>query len=435
MSNAAASNVAIAETSPVERRMNPRLVFRVRFAMLWLSQSLHFLANYGLRMLVVLHLAKIGGTERDAAWHLGSAVFMAPSIFLVPLYGALSNSLPKRWALVASAGYCAAVTLILAGVQQGWLFGLGFVALGSALYTPTRFALLPAAATDTDWPLQRLTSFIEAGCILSMVTGMVVAGKLFDRSWSDVGLAAMTGIATPDMAVLVVAQLVSFALVLPVVFPSDVRRPESLQVALAGFVRDAGRVFRMPMTCGTLLAIAALRSIVTAAAGAFIANALAGPGADAWGSLMWIAIVSILGTAFGSLVAGLPKGHTRALVLIPLGATGMSAAMIWAAAAPPVPLWICFVVGACGGLVNVPLLTAYQEHLPADARGNGMAILGTAGFLGMTLISAVLATIVKLGWLGLGGQLWVVATLTCLGAAMAWIGFVHLVQPKSTSPV
>jgi hypothetical protein len=87
---------------------------------------------------------------------------------------------------------------------------------------------------------------------------------------------------------------------------------------------------------------------------------------------------------------------------------------------PPVPAWLCVWVGMCGGLVNVPLLATYQASVPPDARGNGMAILNTAGFVSMTTMSLLLAGLAGAGVLTARGQLWFVAVLGALSAAAAW---------------
>jgi len=159
---------------------------RLRLAALWVSQCGHFLAIYCLRVYVVLRMAAEGAAQRDTAWHLVSALFMLPSILLVPLYGAVGNSLPKRATLVAAAAYCLVVMALFAWWGQGWLACVVTVALGSSLYTPTRYALLPAAARDTQLPLPRVVSAIETGGVLSIVGGVVLGGVLMSLGWDRI---------------------------------------------------------------------------------------------------------------------------------------------------------------------------------------------------------------------------------------------------------
>jgi hypothetical protein len=388
---------------------------------LWLSQSLYFMGTYGLRIYVVLVLAAEGGGQRDAAWHLTSALFMLPSVFLVPLVGALSNSLPKRRGLLASAGYSAGLMLVFAALQEGWLLCLALIALGSALYTPTRYALLFAAAMDGQLPLPRVISWIEAGAVLSMVGGMLGVGSLFGTHWDHGSVSLFP---PPVLMVLTLVFTLSFLAVVPAGFPSDVYRPAGVWEALRGFFHDARRVWEVPETRGSLLAVAYLRAAATAAVGALIADALAhhseGP-EGAWQALARIAIVTIVGTGVGSFLAGLATDRRRSLGLVPPGVVGMTGTLVWAACAPPVPLALCLTVGVFGGFVNVPLLSAYQQDLPPDARGNGMALLNTAGYVAMTGISFILVVLSQGGLLSPVGQLWFVAGLTGLGCAAAWV--------------
>jgi MFS family permease len=158
---------------------------RFRLVSLWLSQVARFLADYCLRIFVVLYLAAQGSAERDAAWHLAAALFMMPSVFLVPIYGASANSLPKRGSLIGSAAYCFAVVLVLGFLGEGWLICLGLVALGSALCTPTRYALLPPAAEDAAVPLGRVVAFIETGAAPAIVGGMSLGGALMPVDWLE----------------------------------------------------------------------------------------------------------------------------------------------------------------------------------------------------------------------------------------------------------
>ncbi len=401
----------------------PVWIARGRLGSLWLSQALHFMGCYGLRMYVVLVLAAAGGGRRDAAWHLTSAVFMLPAVFLVPLYGALSNTWPKGKALRAASGECAVVMLLFAVLQQHWLVCLALISLGSALYTPTRYALLPAAAVDSWYPLPRVVSWIEAGAVLSMVAGMVAVGGLFGLTGDGIFGGEVTFL-PPAVALLVLLFTLSSLAAKPVHFASDIYRPAGAGEALRGFFQDARRVWRIAEARQNLLAVAYLRAIATAAAGAFIADALATHSEcpeGAWTALAAIAILSIAGTGIGSFLAGLETDGLRSLGLVPLGAAGMTVTMIWAAGAPPVPLALCLGVGVFAGLVNVPLLAAYQRHLPADARGNGMALLNTAGYVAMTLISLVLVALAQGRILTPVGQLWFVTGLTLVGCAAAWI--------------
>jgi hypothetical protein len=397
----------------------------MRLGALGVSQAAHFACHYGLRIFAVLTAAADGTVPSDAAWHLVTALFMLPSVFLVPVYGALGNSLPKRTALVGAAVYGVAVFSVFTLAGRGWLFCVVLAALGSALYTPTRYAMLPAAAREADFPLSRVVGWIEASALLSIVGGMILGGELTPLTWANLGV-EWTWLRHVPVAMvwLTALSLLCLLAALPAWFPTDVRRAEPALVALGGFFRDARRILA-GRTSGLLLAsVAYLRGLGTAAAGAFIARALQGGKQgplEAFGVLISIAVLSMVGAGVGSFLAGLVGDPARSLGLVPWGATGLVAALAWVTVFTSVPLWLCVLVGAFGGLVNVPLLAAFQRAVPADARGNAMAILNTAGYLAMTLLSGVLAGLAGLRMLTPTGQFGLIAVLAAVGALAAWM--------------
>jgi 1-acyl-sn-glycerol-3-phosphate acyltransferase len=225
------------------------------------------------------------------------------------------------------------------------------------------------------------------------------------------------------VAAVVGLSLLAVLAALPVRFASDVRRPEPPGRALAGFFRDGRRILRQADIRGGLLAWAGFRGLVAAMTGAFMAVTLdraaegqTSPFEAVVGVSLWI----LGGAAAGSLLAGVQGHPRRSLGLVPLSLTGLLAALGWAALDPS-PGWGLFLlVGVLGGLVNVPLSAAYQERVPADARGNGLAVLNTAGYLFMTGMAALLFGLSRGEILSATGQLVLVAALSAAGAGVAW---------------
>jgi MFS family permease len=385
---------------------------RWRLAALSLSVAARFLADYALRVFVVLRFAAGGAIHREAAWHLASALYMLPAVVLVPLVGALGNSFPKRRVMVGSAGYCLAVVCVFAAHRDGWLACLGLAAIGSALYTPVRFALLPAAATDCELPLPRVIGIVETVAALAIVGGTVLGGLLYAIPWEP-----LPGLPVAICAV-VLLNVVGTLSAIPVAFASDVRRAEPLGSALAGFALDCRRILARRPVRASLLALGFLRGLVTIAAGAFIADALR-RGATPDG-LTAVALASMCGAAVGSLLAGLAGDPAKVVGFIPIGSAGLGVTFLAAAAFPPVPLAVSALLGVFAGLVNVPLLAIYQGNVPPDARGNSMAVLNSVGNVFMTGMAVAVAGLVWSGLLSTMGQLWLVAVLALLAAAIAW---------------
>lgn len=389
---------------------------RWRFAALWIASSARAAADAGLRLFVVLLATAGTPAERESAWHLVMAMFMLPCVLMAPVNGALGNSLPKRAVLVGAAAYMLAATVVFGLHGGAWLGAVAAIALGSALYVPARFALLPAAAADTGWPQMRIVAWIEGGAVLSMAAGMVVAGALAGAVGPG-GLPAMVWVLWGLGALCLLASM-------PARFEADVRRAEPPTAALRGFFADLRRIVGQRTALAPLLGLATLRGLAAASVGALIAAVLdrqggAAPDA-AYRTLLAAALLSMLGAGLGSALAGLLRERRRALAWVPLGALGMALALTWVAHAPTVPLALCFVVGLLGGFVNVPLLVAYQTALPADARGNGMAILNTAGYIGIAALALTLAALSTARLVSASGQLLAVAALAGAAGAAAW---------------
>ncbi|HYT94048.1 MAG TPA: MFS transporter, partial [Gemmataceae bacterium] len=312
---------------------------RFRFASLWLSQVARILADNCLRVFIFLTLVHgtTATTERESAWHLLAALLALPPIVLAPLNGAISNSLRKRYVLAGTALYCGAVTAVFGLAGGPWVACWALVAVGAAIYSPTRYALLPAAAEDSGLPLTRINGLIEMGAVTAIIVGWIVGGHL--HGWRLLDL---------DAAVVLAAGLNLFALVtaLPVRFHADVRRPESPGQAIAGFFRDTRRILAEPEARGSLLALASLRGLVGAMMGAILAVALGGGRFTIDNLIVDIALWIALGVAVGSLLAGVQRHPRRALGLVPIGCSGLLLGLILSAAGGvPGPV-LCVILGA-----------------------------------------------------------------------------------------
>src|SRR5262249_45415019 len=142
------------------------------------------LADNCLRVFVVLELIRAGASEQDAAWHLVTALLVLPAVLLAPLNGALSNSLPKHRVLVGAAAYSLVIVAAFGFAHAAWLACWALVAVGAAVYGPTRYALLPAASADANIPLTRVNGWIETGAAAAIVAGMVLGGRAYAFTWN-----------------------------------------------------------------------------------------------------------------------------------------------------------------------------------------------------------------------------------------------------------
>ncbi len=388
---------------------------RVRLASLWLSQSARVLSDWCLRLFLIQEIAARGANERNFAAHLVTAVFIAPFILLAPANGALSNAFRKRRVLIGSAALCVLAGALLP-LSHDLLWRLAFLnlsAIGMAIYSPTRYALLPAAAEDARFPLTRVLGGIEMGGAVGIVGGAMLGIALWGVSWFGDPFPAA-------VAVALLASMVAFLTALPVRFVADVWRPEPALEALAGFFRDAGRVYRRPEARGSLLGLALFLGLVTAGSGALVSSTF-DPNFSAGKTALLLAMgLTAVGAALGSALAGLQGNLRRCLGLVPFAATGLLVALGWAMIDTK-PTWPCLLLGLMTGLANVPLRSFYQAAVPPDARGNGMAVMNTTIFLGNTLLAGGMFLLAYSGLLGPPkAQLTLLAMLTATVTIFAW---------------
>jgi 1-acyl-sn-glycerol-3-phosphate acyltransferase len=382
---------------------------RIRLVSLWISQVARVLADWCLRVTAFLAWYKADGSAGDA-WHVATAVFIAPFVLLAPLNGPINNSLPRRWVLVGSAAFTLLVVTIFTATPGDWMICLGVVALGSAIYSPARYAMLPAVAEDAHMPLPRVNGWIEMGGAAAIVGGVTLG-------WAA-GADSGTPLAGHVIAVLLGLNVLSLATAFPVSFPSDVLRPESPLRAAAGFFCDSVRIGRERAAIGSLFGLASFQALVTAGAGAIAQRTLErGPPQG----LLHALVLMGVGAGLGCLTAAWQGHPRRSLALVPLGATGLLLALAFHSLAGASGGLSGFVLGFMGGLINVPLRAAYQAAVPADARGNGMAVMNTAIYVLTTALALLLVGLVRGGVLPTpAAQLGMLTVLAGLGALLAW---------------
>lgn len=396
---------------------------RWRLTSLWVSQVARVLADWCLRMLVILTVARHAAGLSTSAWHLVTAVFIAPFILLSPFNGAISNGLPKRGVLIGASGFCLLVVTVFAAfleaddAWQAWLACLGLMAAGSAVYSPARYALLPAAARDTQLPLTTVNGLIEMGGSAAIIGGMVLGLYLDEFLQHESSPSGVLRV----LAIPAGLNLLSVLMALPVRFPSDVCRPESPVQAVAGFFRDTARVLRDQEARAMLLGLAGFLGLLTAGSGALVGHLLGKEVSLAHGPLRQALILVCVGAALGCVLAGLQGHLRRSLGLVPLAVTGLLLVLAWETMQAEVHWLPCLLLGVMGGVASVPLRAAYQAAVPADARGNGMAVMNFTIFLCTTGLALAVLGLVRIGVLSSAmAQLGFLAVLAGMGALLSW---------------
>jgi 1-acyl-sn-glycerol-3-phosphate acyltransferase len=379
---------------------------RLRLACLWVSQTSRVLADWCLGMAVFAALVDDG---KRSAWYLTAAVFIAPRVILAPLNGYLGNGLPRRRMLVASAAFTLLAVVVCRVTPLPWLICLGAVAVGSAVYSSVRYAVLPAAALDSGVPLPRVSGWMEMGSAVAIVLGALAGVEVVNAP-----PAVMTSLfAGLNLLCLIAAFRVAF--------PSDVIRPEPVRRAATGFFSDWRRILRDREARVSLFALAGFQAVFAAGSGTLLTLVL-GAADFVLANLLRALLLVGVGAAAGCAAASIQGHPRRCLGLVPFGATGLLLALAWAGLAggtPPVPY---FLLGFMGGLVNVPLRATYLAAVPADARGNATAAMNAAIYLAVVGLSLAMYGLVETGLLPTPAfQLTAVATLVGAGAVLAWV--------------
>ena len=415
------------ECEPILRHLGICLP-RCRLAALWLSQTSRVLADNALRMFVLLQVAGSNRIGQDSAWHLVNIFYYFPFVLMAPVNGAIGNTLPKRWVLVGAAGWCmymVAFCIAWAPDSWGWGVGLSSVMMGAAVFSPVRYALLPAAAHDAHMPLSRVNGLIEMGASVAGVLGLVLAMSLhepFTQNWGP-----REGFTAPPIVIaLMIPNVICLLAAMPVWFASDVRRPESASRALEGFFHDCVRIARVPEARRSLLMLACFWGLLMAGAGAIFAFTFhlitQNRAADFFQVLQPLTpgmLMVAAGTAAGASLASCQGHPCRALGLVPLGAAGMLIALAWAGASPSSLLWPAFALGFMAGLVIVPLRATYQGSVPADARGNALAVSNTANYMMVIILALPIFALTHAQVISGKGQILLIAALAAAGALTA----------------
>lgn len=386
---------------------------RWKLVSLWISQTARVMADNALRLFVCFEYAKLGQAEENSAWYLVTGIFSVPAVLLAPFNGAICNSLPKSNVLIGSAFFGFAVMAIFGILNDFWLPCWALISVGSAIYGPTRYAMLPAAANDTQWPLPSINGFIEMGTFSAILVGVL--------SMVGTDLQAMS-VGGWNSAIVLIAALngVAFLTALPVNFSSDVRREEPPLQAVWDFFVDCRRIWDEREARIALIGLSGKRGLIIGMSAAMLALFFGKQFTltEMAFILAWVAG----GVAIGSLLAGLQKHPRRMLGLVPMGGVGLTIGLGYVATGDKPDLWFCALVGAMAGFINVPLAACYQSVVPADARGNAMAVRNMADYLCAAIVGIGMTALTHVFDLTPSAQLWIIAGVSALATLAAiWI--------------
>ncbi len=159
------------------------LMLSRRFAPLfWTQFFAAFNDNFLKNTLVFLILAKLSADEAASLVTLAGAIFMAPFLLLSALGGELADRFDKavvaRW---LKLGEIAAAMLAVAAIAfhsiEGMMAALFLFGVGSALFGPIKYAILPEQLSSAELPAAN--AWIEGATFIAILTGTIFAGISF----------------------------------------------------------------------------------------------------------------------------------------------------------------------------------------------------------------------------------------------------------------
>ena len=358
---------------------------------------------------------------------IGGAVFALPFLLFSEWGGVLADRFSK--AIVIQVLKVVEILVMVAGVAALWsghppsIYAVLFLmAAQSALFGPNKYGIIPELVPTSR--LSMANSVIQSMTYIAIIIGMVLApalGRLTDFHYNRA--------AATCLAIAVVGALFSFRIHRTPA--AGVHRP----INLAFLPSIARTLWRIRGDRMLLLAIVGVSFFLFY--GAFIQMNIIAFGKEKLGLVKedstLLFIPAALGIGLGSMLAGRLSGRNIEFGLVPVGACGMSlcAMLLWLIPArwdqavggalphlgflsilnqAPVTGALLLLLGASGGLFNVPLTAFVQWRTKREERGEVLAAENFVSWTGVVIAAALLGGLS--GGLGLSaGQSYLVLGL------------------------
>ena len=376
--------------------------------------------NDNMFRLLVIPIGKyhVGPQNEALALSAGLACFTIPYLLLAAPAGYLADRFSKRTVIVGCK--IAEVVIMLLGVAaiyygNIYLLFLVVALMGgqSAIFAPSKYGSLPEMLRTEK--LSAANGLIGLTTILAVIAGAVAGGVLYSMTGVDgterlwISAAALLGVAGLGLLASLRVRPLPIA-DLARRFPLNPIRQTLRDLAMLG--RNAS-LLRVAMGIAFFWCLASLAQM---SIDQYAVHELG----LAQGHVGVLLAVLAIGVGTGNVLAGIWSRGRVELGLVPLGALGMaaSAMMLWTSADSYA--WTCvwlFLLGAGGGMFDVPLEAFIQHESPNESRGATLAANNFLTFSG-TLVVAGLFTLLR-GSLGLPPRaIFLFAGLLALAAAI-----------------
>lgn len=331
-----------------------------------------------------------GSSSESLALAVGLAAFVLPYVLLAAPAGYLADRCGKRGVMIGCK--VAEILIMLAGIAAIYLGSpaamfvvLAIMGSQSALFGPSKFGSIPEIVRPER--LSAANGLIGMTTILAVVLGSIAGGYLFlatgptgrDGMWLT--MASLVGVAVVGWGTSLFIQR------LPAANPQR----EFPWNPARQTMRDLTVLFQSVSLVRVALGTAFFWSLASLANLNVDAYACHELGLEQHQVGPLLAVIA-LGVGVGNVLAGWWSRGRVELGLVPLGALGMAAGALVLYFSTDSYLWSMgslFVMGAAGGLFDVPLQAYLQDRSPPQSRGAMLAASNLLTFLGTLIVSGL----------------------------------------------
>ncbi len=322
----------------------------------------------------------------------GLACFVLPYLLLASYAGYFADRFSKRKVIIGcKIAEIVVMSLGVAAIWWGNIYGMfAVVALmgsQSAIFGPSKMGVIPEIVRSEK--LSAANGLVGLTTVVAVVAGTIAGGYLFAATGNDgrealwISALALIGVATVGSLTSLLIKRVPSANPSRT-FPVNPFTDTIRDIRLLGVSRP---ILRVALGIAFFWSVAALTQLNV---DTFVINFLHGEQTEV---VKLLGILS-LGVGVGSVLAGMWSGGKVELGIVPLGAAMIAASSLLC---PLVPveaensvIWfglLLFVLGAGGGLFNIPLNAYLQHHSPKESRGSILAASNFVTFSGMLIVS------------------------------------------------
>lgn len=424
----------MSETAPAadstDLNQHPSLPWRNKLS-LWLVLAVSALNAFNdniLKMMLVGLAPKVAGGAlgQDIGAWLG-AMILLPFVLFAPVAGWFSDRYSKRAVLVAML-IAQAVILLMAGAcfEAAWgttsiLLALGaffLLSTQATFFSPAKMGILKELVGSRR--LGMASGWLQMVAMVGILSGLGFGGVWFDAHY-EATKNPWRAAATPIWILFAVGVVAMIAGLLIQKTPQHPGLPFRRALWWEHFKNLRECLTDLPMRRAflgnsTYWFVASMVAAMFVDIGTALHPDSATGGAASASSYMTLMVG--LGTVAGSIVVAWVNRRGIQLGVIPLGAVGLAAALLWAGAEPVHTKafeWSLLAVGFLGGCYMVPIQTFIQDRAEAEKRGMVLSSMNLLDSIAGVLGVLVLIGLKQLG-LGFRGQFWVLGVLMLIAA-------------------